>query len=283
MVLSPLRKGRVTGSVAGAILGYSPFMTPDDVMRSMVREYHGAPSEFTGNVATDHGNFHEPGAIFDYELETGRIIKESQFYMFEDWLGATPDGEIDDEGLAEIKCPYGKRNDPAPVQFKTLDEQLHYHAQTQIEMLCAVKSWTDFFQWTPNDTALERVHIDFDWLDENLPKLKAFHNQFLIEVKNPQKYLDPKRKEYNGADLAQMLTEYDEVIEMIDRATEKKKDIIAAIANTTKNESAIICGRNFTKVEKSGSISYAKAIKDLVPDADLEPYRGKGSVYWKLT
>ena len=40
------RKGRVTGSSVGAILGLSPFMSPDDVMRRMVRERNGAASEF---------------------------------------------------------------------------------------------------------------------------------------------------------------------------------------------------------------------------------------------
>jgi len=46
------REGRVTGSSVGAILGLSPFMAPDDVMRRMVREYHGAEAEFQGNSAT---------------------------------------------------------------------------------------------------------------------------------------------------------------------------------------------------------------------------------------
>ena len=44
------RKGRVTGSSVGSILGLNPWATSDDVMRRMVREYHGAESEFKGNV-----------------------------------------------------------------------------------------------------------------------------------------------------------------------------------------------------------------------------------------
>ena len=53
------RKGRVTGSIVGAILGLSPYMTRADAMRSMVRAAIGAPSEFTGNVATEYGTMHE--------------------------------------------------------------------------------------------------------------------------------------------------------------------------------------------------------------------------------
>ena len=38
------RKGRVTGSVAGAILGLNPFMSPEQALRRMVRDYHNVES-----------------------------------------------------------------------------------------------------------------------------------------------------------------------------------------------------------------------------------------------
>jgi hypothetical protein len=37
-----------------------------------------------------------------------------------------------------------------------------------------------------------------------------------------------------------------------------------------------------TLVKKDGAVSYSKAIKALLPDADLEPYRGKPTEYWML-
>ena len=40
------RKGKLTGSNIGAALGINPWKTPDDLIRQMVREYHGAESEF---------------------------------------------------------------------------------------------------------------------------------------------------------------------------------------------------------------------------------------------
>ena len=39
---------------------------------------------------------------------------------------------------------------------------------------------------------------------------------------------------------------------------------------------------NITEVSKTGAISYSKAIKDLMPTADLELYRGKESKYWMV-
>ena len=48
------RKGRVTGSMVGAVLNINPWMSANDAMRSMVRAFHGAESEFRGNIATEY-------------------------------------------------------------------------------------------------------------------------------------------------------------------------------------------------------------------------------------
>ena len=48
----------------------------------------------------------------------------------------------------------------------------------------------------------------------------------------------------------------------------------------TGGADAKIAGRSLTLVRKAGAISYAKAIKELIPNADLEKWRGKPSEYW---
>ena len=65
------RRGRITGSRIGAVLGFSPFSSSDDVMRAMVRDHFGLESEFKSNPATEYGQRNEEGAIFDFELKTG--------------------------------------------------------------------------------------------------------------------------------------------------------------------------------------------------------------------
>lgn len=274
------RKGRVTGSAVGAILGMSPFVSADDVLRRMVREYHGAESEFTGNVATEYGTFHEDGAQFEYELETGSKVVACGFFGFEDWLGASPDGLVGDDGLIEIKCPFSQR-ESNPPQFKVALDQPHYHAQMQIEMLCAERKWCDFWQWSQHGTKLERVYRDDDWLREHLPYLKEFHALYLGELNN-RAHLEPLRKELAGPHYSQMLEEYDDLTDAIERATERKKELLGEIVQACGERNAIINGRNLTLVQKEGAVSYAKAIKELCPGADLEPYRGKPSSYWVL-
>ena len=63
------RVGRITASMTGAILGRAPYMTRADAMRAMVRAREGAETEFQGNIATEHGNRNEAGAVFEFEME----------------------------------------------------------------------------------------------------------------------------------------------------------------------------------------------------------------------
>ena len=283
------RKGMITGSQAGAIMGLSPFMTPDDVMRRMVREYHGAESEFTGNVATSYGTHHEPGAMVEYTMETGNVIEDCGFIVHPEyqWLGASPDGFIGTDGLAEIKCPYGQAS-KNPPKFKPLDEQPHYKIQCLVEMASTGRAWLDFYQWAQHGTALERIEFAdhrYYFETEVIPALHEFYQQYLVEREQPkaQKYLEPKRKEINSMAAHKMVEEYQELTEAIDRAQERKKDILSTFVKMSGERDADICGHKLTKVVREGSVSYAKALKKYAPDADLEPFRGKPSEFWRLS
>jgi putative phage-type endonuclease len=277
------RVGRVTGSNVGAILGLNPHKTADDVLREMVRAYHGAESEFTGNVATEHGTFHEDGAQAEYEMETGNKVQECGLIVHpeHDWLAASPDGLISDDGLLEIKCPFGKRKDDNP-EFLSAAEQPHYHAQMQVEMICANREWCDFFQWAPGGTLVERVYYNDNWASMYLPELKAFHALYLAELENPE-HLQPKRKVIDTLKAENLVTEYDELADAIERATDRKKDILDELIQMAGEKNADICGKKLTQVERKGSVSYAKALKALAPNADLTKWTGKPTRYWKLS
>lgn len=277
------RKGRVTGSNIGAILGLSPFKTADDVMRAMVREYHDAEREFQGNVATEYGTFHEDGARLEYEMDTGNKVQECGFFIHpeHDWLGASPDGLVGEEGLVEIKCPYSQREACIP-EFKTAIEQPHYWVQMQIEMACSGRKWVDFYQWAPKGSSCERVEFDQMWFEENLIKLEAFHMLFLKEVNNPD-HLKPKRHTVESVDARKLVDELADLDEILARANDRKKEALAELVNLCGSVDTLVCGHKLTKVEREGAVSYAKVVKEHCPDVDLEPYRGKPTSYWKLT
>lgn len=277
------RVGRVTGSNAGAALGINPYKSPEDLIRQMVREYHGREREFVSNVATEWGSFNEDGAQAEYIMETGNAVMECGFFVHpeHDWLGASPDGLVSDNGLIEIKCPFGQR-DKNPPQFKTAEQQPHYYAQMQIEMACAEKIWCDFYQWAPNGSELERIERDDKWLAWAIPELKAFHELYLSELDNPD-HLSPKRVEIETLEADRLVQEYEELADAIDRASERKKEVLNRLVEMAKGRDALVCGHKLTKVERKGSVAYAKALKQLAPNADLEKWRGKPSHSWRFT
>ena len=276
------RKGRVTASSVGAILGLSPYMKREDVMRNMVREYHGYEREFKGNQATEYGTFHEDMAAMDYQLKTGNVIAKTGFHAYENWLGASPDGIIDMWTLIEIKCPYGQRDKIPPV-FKTLEQQPHYYAQIQIQMFVTKTNKCDFYQWSPNGDSLETVAYDEAWIEKHIPILKAFYDDYLIERQNPEKHLLDKRTTNNANSTAYRVEYYFELKAQIAELDALAKVVLEQIVKDCNEKDSDINGHKLTKVVKKGAVSYAKAVKDLLPDADLTPYMGEQSEYWRLS
>lgn len=277
------RVGKLTGSNIGAALGINPWKTPEELIRQMVRDTHGAPSEFVGNIATDYGQLHEPLAVMDYSMATGNDVDECGFYVHpeHEWLGASPDGFIGPDGLLEVKCPFGLRNSTEP-EFKTAEQQPHYYAQMQIEMACTGRRWCHFYQWAPNGNVLELICFDADWFNDALPKLKAFYDLYLSEIDNPV-HLEPLKIEVNTLTADALIKEWDELRAAIDDAEARKKEVLAALVGVAGERDAVICGRKLTKVERAGSVAYAKVVAEHCKGLDLEPYRGKPTEFWKLS
>lgn len=276
------RKGRVTASSVGAILGLSPYMKREDVMRNMVREYHNYEREFKGNQATEYGTFHEDMAAMDYQLKTGRTVEKTGFYPYGDWLGASPDGFVATNRLIEIKCPYGQRDKIPPV-FKTLEEQPYYYAQVQVQLYVTGRNACDFYQWTPNGDSLETVAYDESWLEKHIPILKAFYDEYLIERQNQEKHLLEKRTTNKANSTAYRVEYYFELKAQIAELDALAKGVLEQIVKDCNEKDSDINGHKLTKVVKKGAVSYAKAIKELLPDADLTPYMGEQSEYWRLS
>jgi putative phage-type endonuclease len=276
------RKGRVTASSVGAILGLSPYMKRDDVMRNMVREYHGYEREFKGNQATEYGTFHEDMAVMDYQLKTGNVVAKTGFHTFGNWIGASPDGIIDMWTLIEIKCPYGQRDKIPPV-FKTLEQQPHYYAQIQIQMFVTKTNKCDFYQWSPNGDMLETIAYDEAWIEKHIPILKAFYDDYLLQRMFPDQYLQEKRTTNNTNSTAYRVEYYFELKAQIAELDALAKGVLEQIVKDCNEKDSDINGHKLTKVVKKGAVSYAKAVKELLPDADLTPYMGEQSEYWRLS
>lgn len=280
------RIGRVTGSRAGAILGLSPWQTPDDVLRAMVRQYHGLPEEDANEFVMFRGIKGERRALLAFMRESGLYVEDCGFFEYEDWAGASPDGLTDDGGVLELKVPFGCK-DGKP--FKTLAEQPHYEIQVQLEILSSGRSHGWFAQYrapkgdpfspgyVEEAIQIERVEPRVLPLDE----LRAFHNRYLNELDNPD-HLAPLRISLDSDKALHIVNRIGELSDAIANFEQEKKDLLAKLVQMADENDAIIHGHKLTKTKDSQSVAYSKAIKDLLPDADLSKYTTTKAGYWRL-
>ena len=276
------RRGYLTASNCGAVLGYDPNRTADDVMRAMVREWHHAESEFKGNIATDYGTAMEAIALSCLQFEHGLEVKPAFFETMDGWLGASPDGYSQKKTIIEIKCPFGLRDKNPPV-FKSIYEQPHYYAQVQVQLLVTGRLFCTFYQYAPHGDNIEYVKIDESWREQNIPILKKFYDEYLVQRDNPAVHLAPLRKEINTARAKAMLAEYDQLTEAMDNAKARIEEIKAEFIEMSGGRDALIHGRKLTQTERKGSVDW-KTVWDIYGDktVNVNDHRGKTTTSWRL-
>lgn len=283
------RKGKITASSAGAILGLAPYMSRDDVMRSMVREHFGSEREFTGNVATEYGQFHEAGALYDLKMQFPEYtIRECGFYS-DGIYGASPDAmgaNGEEDFVIEIKCPYSMRDESNESRiFKPISEQMHYYAQMQMQMhVVGVKKGL-FVQYAPNmPLYTERVERDEIFVSAMLVACLEFYVEFQSIINGDvSDYLEPKRRIIETVHARRLIDEYLDLKQVEDNAKSRMQDILSELTLISNGKDADVCGMKLTKVKRAGSVKYQQIVKEHLPDIDVSPYRGEGSEYWRLS
>ena len=287
------RISKITGSRAGAILGLSPYGNADSVMRDMVREYFHAingnsPSEFTGNVATVYGTNNEDNAISKFESDHGFQVVETGQHTHNDyeWLAASPDGLVGHNAVLEVKCPYGKREAQSSKDFKTVDEQQHYYAQMQLEMICTDRELCHFYQWSAMAYRYDLVLLDVKWVKKNLPLLKAFHDLYLETISDEalyQIYLEDAEIDMSlDGEWLTLEAEYLAAINELDACKKKVDKLKVKLVDMAGGKKCRSNNLTVYSTQRKGSIAYAKVLEKLDVDIDLEPYRGKPSTSWTV-
>jgi len=103
------------------------------------------PENFTSQYM-ERGNELESEAREKYELQTFNKVKNGGFWILNDWIGASPDGLIGDNGLLEIKCPAFN----TAMEYLIKDKiPMNYMRQIQGQLMVANKKWTDFVVYHP--------------------------------------------------------------------------------------------------------------------------------------
>lgn len=127
------------------------------------------PIDSFKNEAMEYGNQTESEARESYELKTGNTVEQVGFVELDEYVGASPDGLVGDDGLIEIKCPtprvfteylYSGKVDPK------------YYAQMQMQMYVTDRLWCDYCVYHPDFTSgliIRRIERD----NELIEKLKV--------------------------------------------------------------------------------------------------------------
>lgn len=134
-----LTKGRKAGELSG---------TAHDYMLELLAELiTGSPAPEFRSRHTDWGNEHEPDARSLYAWQAGNIVTEAGFVSTEDFIGATPDGYVDPDGLIEIKCPSTTKEHMRAVLSGEMPAK--HAAQVYGQMWVTGREWVDFVSYDP--------------------------------------------------------------------------------------------------------------------------------------
>lgn len=266
---------RVTTSLVPAILDVSPYQSREDALRQMVRQHHGAPSEFVPNAASEYTARNTDTAVASLEMEHDLEIHKCFVHEFEDWAASSSQYETATGEPVILRVPFRGG-------VKPLVQLPHIYARAQFEMMVRDKGSALVYQWTPEGSHLDIVQRDEYWRATALPEIRQWHAFALSDADNPD-HLAPLRIELNTQEACLLAQEYDEMKDARDRADERMKEIVARLVDMTGGKDALVDGRKLTRVEKAGAVSYAQVVKKHCAAVDLEPYRGKPSVSWRIT
>lgn len=187
-MLSRERKGRVTASIMGAILGFG-FKSRMATLEDKVLEFFDKLPELN-NKAVNYGKNNELIAIENFNQtlpafdESIKIKPNSDSFLFSNWLLATPDGFTNDGWVAEVKCPLYKKGLTLQGELK----DLNYYAQVQTQMLALDTTKAVFIVYEQNKkTRYEIIEADYEFQSLTTLEGYKFYKELQAILKDPAK------------------------------------------------------------------------------------------------
>lgn len=176
------RRGKLTASNIGALLGLQSWTTPQKAYLRIGGRGGEAPKEDAGYAqrAMDWGTDNESNAILEYSAKTGNVVEQAGFVAHKTypWIGGSPDGYVGKEGLIEVKCPF----------FRNANGRLHkkipsyYWIQMLVCLECTGRKWCDYICWVPGEGMnVFRVYADKEAFNYILSYLIPIHAAVLAD------------------------------------------------------------------------------------------------------
>lgn len=124
-----------------------------------------------------YGKEQEPNAIEHFCRVTGLQWREVGFFPFGDHAGGSPDGEIGDNAILEVKCPYDQSKQ---LEYLMLTDQWdlkrmfrEYYWQCMANLLFTEKQECHFVTYDPRyqDERFQMTHLVIKPIEEDLQLL----------------------------------------------------------------------------------------------------------------
>ena len=175
------KMGKMSASNADTILANGKGL--ETYIYSLMAEYYskGEKVHYT-NADIERGILLEPEAKIEFEFYTGLEVREVGYVELNEYILASPDGLIGDDGLIEIKCP----NDS--IYFKLLlsnNIKPEYIAQMQMQMYVTDRQYCYFVSYNPNfekSLYIKKINRDEEMIDK-LKKGLERGTQLIKEIK----------------------------------------------------------------------------------------------------
>ena len=160
------RMGKFTASSALAIATQGKGLDTLAMQKAIERITGKKEKTVQINEYIQHGIDTEDEARLIYELETGNKVQQVGFIEDNDWVGVSPDGLVNDDGLIEIKCPCNKVYAEYLVSGKV--DNGYYH-QVQMQMLVTKRNWCDYTVYNdnfPRAIVIKRIYPDYEVMNK---------------------------------------------------------------------------------------------------------------------
>lgn len=183
-----IRAGRITGTRFKTLMSKENTQGYKDLIIELACEtITGIKDDSYSNSLMERGSEMEAEARAKYEIELDAEVHEVGFCLmdgYEDWVGVSPDGLVNGNGMVEIKCPMMKTH-MKYIQANQLPAE--YRHQVQGQLFTTGREYCDFMSYYPNmKPFILRVYPDLE-----------LHASYKIEIEKAIQLVKKQIELYN--------------------------------------------------------------------------------------
>lgn len=188
-----VRCGKITGTRFKNLMSGESTATYKDLITNIACEIiTGRMEETYVNAIMEHGIETEPEARKEYETIFGVNVRQIGFitpdedHKYHDWIGISPDGLIENNGILEIKCPLAKTH-LEYIEANKLPTEYKYQVQGQL--FVTGYDYCDFMSYVEGmKPFIIRVYPDLELFKEFEKRLDVVIIQVQNKIEKYNKY-----------------------------------------------------------------------------------------------